>query len=397
MSEIRVNTLGNESNTGGPVLSGITKFSGQQYFIPPTGTTAQRPSGCPPGSIRFNTDTAHLEYWNGLVWLEFEASSVELGNQTLASDKSARGTGVRGVFGGNRNLSGVSVPSSPKSEYITLSTLGNAVDFGTLTQTVALQGSFASRTRGVFFGGYNVPVAGARTSRIAGFTFASTGSHEDFSSVTSVASQSLRGVSNETRGICFLGNTFPGGVSNKIEYVTIASVGNSEDFGDLLATVADGSAFGSSVRGVYAGGYTQAPVINTIQYITFSTTGDALDFGDLTEIIYSAASGGNTTRGIRMGAQISPSGAEVNTIDYVTIASTGNAKDFGDLVNPMRAGCMGNVSSPIRSITAGGYQSSNQDMIQYITNSTTGNAIDFGNLTEIKYQFSGASNGHGGL
>ena len=66
MSEIRVDSIGNESNTGGPVLSGITEFSGQQYFIPPKGTTAQRPSGCPAGSIRFNTDSAHLEYWNGL-------------------------------------------------------------------------------------------------------------------------------------------------------------------------------------------------------------------------------------------------------------------------------------------------------------------------------------------
>ena len=99
MSEIRVNSLGNESNTGGPVLSGITTFSGQQYFIPPTGTTAQRPSGCPPGSIRFNTDSAHLEYWNGLVWLEFEASSEELGNNLL-SDNSAGGTGTRGIFAG---------------------------------------------------------------------------------------------------------------------------------------------------------------------------------------------------------------------------------------------------------------------------------------------------------
>ena len=81
MSEIRVDSLSNESNTGGPVLSGITTFSGQQYFIPPRGTTAERPSDCPPGSIRFNTDTAHLEYWNGLVWLEFEASSVHVGDQ----------------------------------------------------------------------------------------------------------------------------------------------------------------------------------------------------------------------------------------------------------------------------------------------------------------------------
>ncbi len=96
MSEIRVNSLGNETNTGGPVLSGITEFSGQQYFIPPKGTTAQRPSGCLPGSIRFNTDSAHLEYWNGLVWLEFEASSVELGNHNVSN--SAGGTGTRGLF-----------------------------------------------------------------------------------------------------------------------------------------------------------------------------------------------------------------------------------------------------------------------------------------------------------
>lgn len=394
MSEIRVNSLGNETNTGGPVLSGITTFSGQQYFIPPTGTTAQRPSGCPPGSIRFNTDSAHLEYWNGLVWLEFEASSVELGDTTLAADKSAQGTGVRGVFGGNRNLSGVTIPSSPKSEYITLSTLGNAQDFGTLTQTVALQGSFSSSTRGVFFGGYNHPIAGVRTSRIAGFTFASTGSHVDFSSTVSIICQSSQGLSNETRGLCFVGNTFPAGLSSTIEYVTIASIANAISFGDLTANTAAGFAFGSSVRGVYAGGYTPTNV-NTIEYITISTTGNGQDFGDLTESVNDGASGGNATRGIRMGGLVSPT--SVNTIDYVTIASTGNAQDFGDLVNPMRAGCQANVNSPIRSITAGGYQSSNEDMIQYITNSTTGNAIDFGNLTEIKYQFSGASNGHGGL
>ena len=97
MSEIRVDSLSNESNTGGPVLSGITTFSGQQYFIPPKGTTAERPSDCPPGSIRFNTDSAHLEYWNGLVWLEFEASSEELGNQNQTN--SAGGTGTRALSG----------------------------------------------------------------------------------------------------------------------------------------------------------------------------------------------------------------------------------------------------------------------------------------------------------
>ena len=127
MSEIRVDSIGNESNTGGPVLSGITTFSGQQYFIPPKGTTAERPSDCPPGSIRFNTDSAHLEYWQGTVWLEFEASSVELGDQN--NTNSSAGTGTRGIVGGQ----GSAPNNSNAIHYITMSTLGDSQDFGDLT------------------------------------------------------------------------------------------------------------------------------------------------------------------------------------------------------------------------------------------------------------------------
>ena len=130
MSEARIDSISNESNTGGPVLSGITEFSGQQYFIPPSGTTAERPSDCPPGSIRFNTDTAHLEYWQGTVWLEFEASSVELGDQNQTN--SAGGTGTRGVFMGGGNPT-----AKTDIDYITISTLGNAQDFGDMRGTYA--------------------------------------------------------------------------------------------------------------------------------------------------------------------------------------------------------------------------------------------------------------------
>ena len=56
------------------------------------------------------------------------------------------------------------------------------------------------------------------------------------------------------------------------------------------------------------------------------------------------------------------------------------------------------MSSPTRAIYAGGFKDSgDENAIQYVTIPTTGNAIDFGNLTESKFQFSGSSNGHGGL
>ena len=79
MSEARFDRVSNENNTAGPIISGITTFSGQNFFVPPKGTTAQRPSNCPPGSIRFNTDSAKLEYFDSLQWLELEAFNVEIG------------------------------------------------------------------------------------------------------------------------------------------------------------------------------------------------------------------------------------------------------------------------------------------------------------------------------
>ena len=151
MSEIRVDSIGNESNTGGPVLSGVTEFSGQQYFIPPSGTTAERPSDCPSGSIRFNTDSAHLEYWNGLVWLEFEASSNELGGPLegymLQMESPPVEQELVVLFAG-----GYAPAHTNVIKYFTIPTLGNTQDFGTMVKRQVKCGCI-SNTRGIFAGG----------------------------------------------------------------------------------------------------------------------------------------------------------------------------------------------------------------------------------------------------
>ena len=79
MSEVRVNNLSNENNTGGPTISGITTYSGRHFFVPPVGDTASRPEDCEPGSLRFNTDSAKLEYFrgDGIGWVEVEAELTE--------------------------------------------------------------------------------------------------------------------------------------------------------------------------------------------------------------------------------------------------------------------------------------------------------------------------------
>ena len=68
---------------------------------------------------------------------------------------------------------------------------------------------------------------------------------------------------------------------------------------------------------------------NIMEYITIASTGNSTDFGDTTEARFGMGGFSSPTRGILSGGN---SGSRVNTIDYVTIASAGNATDFGDLL-----------------------------------------------------------------
>ena len=70
------------------------------------------------------------------------------------------------------------------------------------------------------------------------------------------------------------------------------------------------------------------PVDNRIYYNTIATTGDSTDFGDLTAAKSKMTGVANFTRGISAGGQTP---TKINVIEYVTVMSTGNAADFGDL------------------------------------------------------------------
>jgi len=390
MSEIRVNSLSNESNTGGPVLSGITTFSGQQYFIPPKGTTAERPTDCPPGSIRFNTDSAHLEYWNGLVWLEFEASSEELGNQLVTN--SAGGTGTRGVFssiGGYPNI-------SDEQSYISVESTGNAQTFSELHEGTRYGNSIGSSTRGIVFSA--ITAGGNHDTDIQRYTFASTGSTVDFGGNSTQGRYGAIATSNSTRGIR-AGGFAPGTNSDVIDYITIASNGtDAKDFGDLIVSFRYGNGcFASCTRGIVTGGYPGSGVSDHIGYITFSTEGNAQDFGNLAVAKNAGSQGGsNATRGIFAGGH---NGSSVtNELEFITLASTGNGIDFGDLTTTTQYGAT--ASSKTRLVIAMGNYPSYVNTINYVQIMTTGNALDFGDLNITggdSGTHNGASNGHGGL
>jgi len=393
MSRLNVGNLFNENEDGAPVVSGISTFSSPNYFVPPSGSTAQRPSNPGEGMIRFNTDSGHLEYYSGELWVDVIVNNNDLGGglNGITTDFSTQGTGNRGLFMGGFSPSPLNAVHNV-IQYITISTLGNAQDFGDLASTAAAPGSVASRTRGIRAGG-------APDNTIEFVTISSTGNAADFGDlIQSTRDQGAAG--NETRGI-FAGGQGPVDV---IQFITIAESSNSVDFGNLSSTRDDltRSQVNSAVRGVFAGGYTSSPTttaFNIIEYVTISTTGDAQDFGDLSSARNRTGGTCNSTRGVFNAGASAP--AATNTIDFITIASTGNALDFGDATS-LNFRNMGGCSSQTRGVYGGGLRFDGPtleylNLIEFITIATTGNAVDFGDLIFPNTFGSALSNGHGGL
>jgi len=374
MSRLNINNLTNENEDGSPKISGISTFSSTAFLETPKGTTAERPSHADAGMIRFNTDSGHLEYYNGVEW-----TSVAVNNNKLDG-------GNRGIFGGGYAPSPVF--GSNEIDYITISTLGNAVDFGTFTGRYGL-GSCSSSTRGLFAGGQLNP--GSLTNAIQFITISSTGNGATFGNLNAATRHNVQAAtSSETRGL-FMGGFESPLVVNTIDYVTIASTGNAQDFGDLTGIVQAASATSSPTRAVKFGGGSPTRQ-STIDFVTISTLGNALNFGTLSEIRWFGAACSNSTRGLNAG-----NNPATNTIDFITFATLGSRQDFGDLNGALQnlAGC----SSPTRGVFGGGFESpSVVNRIDYVTIATTGNAQDFGDLTSTRFNLGAAcSNGHGGL
>ena len=291
MSELRINNITNSGGNGGPVVAGVSTVSTSAFMVMPSGNTEVRSAG------------------------------------------SGRGI----IAGGAESLSSP-YTISDRMQYITISTTGNAFDFG----------------------------INLSNSKRAGFA-----------------------VSNGQRGI--FGGGYTPTALNVMEYTTIATTSQFNDFGDLRYTnsyLADGN---SPVRGVIT---CTGPAAEFMDYITMSTLGNSTSFGNMVTDRIDATGVSNAVRLAMMGGQTVPGGTIVNQIDFITISTLGDAAEFGDLPNARQGNAGANSST--RGLSAGGGPGSNTN-IDYLEIMTTGNALDFGDLNAGAYEAGGCSNGHGGL
>ena len=207
MANLKVNTVSG-IGTEGTVFDGGLKFRSLNYLTLPKGTTAER----------------------------------------FKSFAGSPAASARGIFAGSRAAS----PAIGKNsiDFVTISTTGNATDFGDLSTTVREFTACSSPTRGVFAGGF-VPGSPGVTNVMQFLTIATTGDSKDFGDLLT-ATRGNGGASSSTRGL-FAGGYAPSNV-DPIEFINIQSMGTANDFGNLTDTFRYHDGMNSTTRAVFAGG-----------------------------------------------------------------------------------------------------------------------------------------------
>ena len=349
MSEFRINSITNQDGSTGPQVCGVSTFSGKSGVQIPSGSSDFR-----------------------------------------RQDGGGRG---RGMIGGS-----YPAPTRSDIQFIEISTKGNSQDFGTFgARTHGFGACFGSNTRAVWAGGYTGTTA--YIDDMDAVTVASEGGSLDFGNLRQAVRMNA-GASDRTRGLSFGGS---GPSSNDtiplraIKFINIASGGSDNDFGETIIQRRGGRALASPTRAVHQVGGVGVPsydVTNVIEFVTIQSKGNGQDFGDTSYSNGIAGSAGsNETRGILAGYYLSP--ANYNTIEFLTIATTGNTQDFGDLTAARHGG--GVMASETRGVMTGMWTGAASNIIDFVTISTTGDAQDFGDLQVARNYSDCISDSHGGL
>ena len=330
MSEFKVNNITGRDGSSGPVVAGVSTVSTSAFMVMPSGNTEIRGAGsgravrvggtAPGGSSTYDA----MDY----VTISTLGDAIDFGDLTeTRTQASSCASSTRGLIQGGTSIPGI----TSTIDYVTISSQGGANDFGDLTQAVrAMSQGSSNNIIGVRYGGYGSSVGGAPDTSISNVidfvTISTTGDATNFGSLTSNGfgkGYAIHGCQSPTRGIAY------GGANNtakKIEFITFATRGNGQEFGECTVNQNDGGALSDSTRGVQVGA--GSPAADVMEYITMATFGNGTDFGDLTDA-RGCRGASNATRGVMMGGY--DGSGQTNTIDYITIQTTGNAQDFGDL------------------------------------------------------------------
>jgi len=219
------------------------------------------------------TPSESIEY----ITLASEGNSIDFGDLTGTRDRaSGLSSSTRGIIAGGRN------PDSPSGQlniidYIELMTLGNALDFGDLTVATKSPSTTSNGVRGIL----------AHQGTVAELTISSKGNSVDVGKDIFNGEYQCGGASSGTRGMWASGQATGGSATtDSIRGVEIASAGNAIEFGNLTVDRSHASGSGSHTRGIWWGGWIAPVGSNVIDFVSIQSGGQAEDFGDLSNKVY---------------------------------------------------------------------------------------------------------------
>ena len=184
-------------------------------------------------------------------------------------------------------------------QYFDLASTGNASDFGVLTDRKDCPCSCVSQTRGVIAGGHEG--SPGIFNEIDYVTIATKADAADFGHLQKKRVDAT-GFSSNTRGIIAGGDngsaTGGGPYLDLIEYVTISvSGGIAGSFGNLSFPHSQSASVSDKIYGIICGGYNGSR-IQSMQYVTIASTGASQSFGNLTTALRSPTGTSNSHGGL---------------------------------------------------------------------------------------------------
>ena len=243
------------------------------------------------------------------------------------------------------------------------------------------------RGRGLFAGG------NPSTNTIQLITIATTGDSTNFGDLTQARSAAAS-ASSSTRGIRAGGNPN----TDVMDYITISSSGGANDFGNLRTAMTNSNdgVLSDNTRGIilYGGptSLSQPTVQGTLDFITIPTTGDSSSFGELSVARRHTATMASPTRGVFATGKNDTTSTYLKVIDFVIIQTQGTAVTFGEISTNGREQAVG-AGNKTRGLIAGGLNSPTPfQSIDFITLATEGNGQDFGDLSANRFGMASMSN-----
>jgi hypothetical protein len=326
------------------------------------------------GQMAYVSENGKIAIWNGTSW--FGATTIEYVPPP-----------PNGLYGDRAVVGGGTVSDI---EYFDITSVGNSSTFGNLTDTNGLgynqHAALSNKVYGVFSGGNSDSGVNSGKTDIDYITIATLGNSSTFGNL-SEARFSHAGCCDSTTGL-FAGGRLGTTYTNTIDYITVATPGTATDFGNMQTARGFTSAIANLTYGLIGGGYDTGRS-DTIDIVTVATPSSATDFGNLTVGRNDLTAVQSETRGVFCGGR-SVSVTNEDTMDYVTFATPSSATDFGNLIAG-RFFVPAGSSNGTRGCISGGYDSADLDSIEYITIDTTGSASSFGNLLAVRRLTAGTS------